>query len=271
MKRILLTTDFSDNAQAAIEYGLQLFGSENVSYTLLNTYKEPGTSTAAMVSIVEYLHKESEEMLHKAVASLKSSFPQHNIEPQSIHGSLYVVVNSLVKKGTVDTVVVGTRGASQVANFFLGSNTMDLLRNSEAPTVVVPKDYSYQKVNNIALALDLKPLEQLNILDPLIELAEIKDATISSFHIQEKEDDAMDPESPSIQRLTQKFGDVSHTFENVKNENVAAGIGSFVVASNADLLAIVARKHNFLERLFQKSITKEVSLMASFPLFVLPE
>ena len=72
-------------------------------------------------------------------------------------------------------------------------------------------------------------------------------------------------------RLFSELGDIQHQFDNIFNENVAAGIGSYMNESHAEMLSIVARKHNFIERLFQKSITKEVSLLATFPLFVVRE
>ena len=271
MKKILLTTDFSENAQTAIEYGLQLFGSENVSYTLLNTYKEPGSSTAAMVSITDYLRQESETLLGEALVSLKEKYPQHTIATSSIYGSLYPVINALASKDMADIIVVGTRGATQVQNFFLGSNTMDVLRNVQIPTVVVPRAYSFEPIKTIALAVDFKPLGDVSILEPVIDLAKEKGAAINAFHIQESGDDVMTAASPEVVRLFSELGDIQHQFDNILNENVAAGIGGYMNESHAEMLSIVARKHNFIERLFQKSITKEVSLLATFPLFVVRE
>ncbi|XOV67724.1 MAG: universal stress protein [Fluviicola sp.] len=271
MKRVILTTDFSDNARTAMEYGMQLFGSENVTYTLLNSYKEPGSSTAAMVSITDYLRKESVAFLADLKVELEKKYPDYTFETKAMHGSLYPVVNSLAKNGLADFVVIGTRGASQVQNFFLGSNTMDVLKNVSIPTVIVPKDHAFQKINTIALALDFKPLESRQILKPVVQMAKDKNAKICAFHIQENGDDEMTSESSEVKTFFKTCGTVSHTFENIKNENVAAGISSYMNDSHAEILAIVARKHNFLERLFQKSITKEVSLLASFPMFVVRE
>ncbi len=271
MKRVILTTDFSDNARTAVEYGLKLFGSENVTYTLLNTYKEPGSSTAAMVSIADYLYKESQTLLAQLKEDLEEDFPGYTFETLAKHGSLYPIVNSLGKNGLADYVVVGTRGASQVENFFLGSNTMDVLKNVDIPIIIIPKDCYFQNINSVALALDFKPLSDLDILSPVIQLAGDQDAEICAFHIQESGDDEMTNQSPEVIDIFNKCGDIPHKFENIKNDNVAAGIGSYMKESEADLLAIVARKHNFLERLFQKSITKEVSLLASFPMAIVRE
>ena len=271
MKKVLLTTDFSENARTAIQYGLQLFGSEDVSYTLLNTFREPGTSTAAMVSIVEYLQKESKVLLEQTVNDLKTDYPNHKITPLSMHGSLYPVINALAKRGDADLVVVGTRGASQVQNFFLGSNTMDVMRNCELPTVIVPKDYQYSPVHSIALALDYKPLETANILEPIMHVADLKDANVKAFHIEQNAMEVLTETPTMVKQLQDSYSRFDTECDTVKNDNVAAGIGSYMEDSKSDVLAIVARKHNFIERLFQKSITKEVGLLASFPMFVVRE
>jgi nucleotide-binding universal stress UspA family protein len=271
MKKVLLTTDFSENARVAIDYGLQLFGADDVTYTLLNTYKEPGSSTAAMVSIADYLHKESKTLLDSTVKDLRQKYPNHTVEPLSLHGSLYPAINNLAKREDADIVVIGTRGATQVQNFFLGSNTMDVMRHSSIPAVIIPQAYSYEPIERIALAVDIKPIKHISILDPILDIAASKDASVHAFHIQENGNDEMSIDSQKVKRLFEACGSIAHTFDNIKSENVAAGIGSYVKDNGASMLALVARKHNFIERLFQKSITKEVSFLASFPMVIVRE
>lgn len=271
MKRILLSTDFSDNAMNAIEYGLNLYGSEGVQYSLLNTYHEPGSTATSMVSISEYLRKESQELLEKSVNELRAKYPDYSIDTISKYGSLYGVINAFAKKDTIDAVVVGTKGASQMENFFLGSNTMDVLKNVEIPTVIVPKGSTYQGIKTIALAVDLKPLKDLSILTPVLDLAKKEGAFISAVHIEAPWDKSMKIETPEADQLNEYLEPFAHEFETVEHENIAAGIGAFADEKQADLLAIIARKHNFVERLFQKSITKEVSLMAAFPMYIVRE
>ena len=55
MRTILLPTDFSVNAQKAVDYALSVFGTEDVNYILLNVYSEPHTSADMLVSIVDLL------------------------------------------------------------------------------------------------------------------------------------------------------------------------------------------------------------------------
>ena len=41
MKKILLTSDFSKNANNAIEYAIKMFGTDNAKFTLINRSEEP--------------------------------------------------------------------------------------------------------------------------------------------------------------------------------------------------------------------------------------
>jgi K+-sensing histidine kinase KdpD len=148
---------------------------------------------------------------------------------------------------------------------------MDVLRNVQIPTVIVPKNHTFEAIKTIALAVDFKPLNDISIINPIVELARSTSAAVKAFHIQESSDDAMSTESTEVQKLFTQLEDVEHGFDNIHNDNVAAGIGRYMDDSTAEMLAIVARKHNVIERLFQKSITKEVSLLATFPLYVVRE
>lgn len=61
MKKILLPTDFSNNARNAAEYAIEMFGYNDVEYILLNTYTEIFITTDVLISIIKLLKKELKE------------------------------------------------------------------------------------------------------------------------------------------------------------------------------------------------------------------
>lgn len=133
MKNILLTTDFSDNANSAIDYAIKLFGTK-CKYTLINSYVEPAGTSTTLVSISSVLHKESVEGLTQLKNEILRNYGNElDIETSSWHGGLFNVINNLSKKKNIDYVVVGSKGASGLEKFLVGSNTLDVMKRVKIP------------------------------------------------------------------------------------------------------------------------------------------
>ena len=80
MKKILLPTDFSENALNAIDYALQLFKDETCAFFILNTYtpmiynyEYQLNADQYMMEAVDMVKKNSEEKLDEHVKTLNFS------------------------------------------------------------------------------------------------------------------------------------------------------------------------------------------------------
>jgi len=58
-------------------------------------------------------------------------------------------------------------------------------------------------------------------------------------------------------------------YHNIDNEDVEAGIQSFIKDSDVDWLVVVPHKHSFFESLFHKSHTKALVKQAHIPILAL--
>lgn len=272
MKTILLTTDFSKNAKNAIAYAIRLFGKVDVNYLLINTYVEPRSSTNVVVSLNDFLKKESLEGVKEAHEELNDLFgPDLSMEHRTYYGDLAPVILALSKEESLDYVVVGTKGASALENFIMGSNTLDVVKNVKVPILVVPQDEELTSLDRIALAADYEHIDHIHLLDPLTFIARRTKAKLKIVNINTEEKDTDYDHALEAFELHNILEGITHQFYTEKNDDVVEGIDRFVKDKNVQLLAMVARKHTFFDRLFHKSITKEVSKLADVPLLILHE
>ena len=70
MKNVLLTTDFSENAENAINYAINMFGIEDVQYVVLNSYQDISASSGSLVSLIDTLRNDSIDRLKSHVEDL---------------------------------------------------------------------------------------------------------------------------------------------------------------------------------------------------------
>lgn len=267
MKNILLPTDFSDNSKRAIKYAIKLFGTEEVKYTLLNTYKiyntRAGLSTSNLKKEMESIAEEELQLLKK---ELKSEFSSIIIKLRDEFGGMLDVLSSLSKRD-FDLIVMGTKGASGIKEVFLGSNTWDVIEHVNIPIIAVPSDAEKLDIKNIVVAIDEKEYSSKEKFDKLIELAKQNNSTITFLRIDSPKTNS----SIQQKQITDWFQNIEIKFAWMKSEDVEQGIHNFVDASECDLLVLVNRKKSFWEELFHSSLTKKLTFHSHVPLMALKD
>jgi len=271
MKNILLATDFSENATNAINYAIHLFGTEEVKYTLLNTYVEPRTSTNVMVTFGEILKKESLEGLAKETKTLREKYEGLDLIQMSYYGVLSGVVNKMADEVKYDYAVLGTKGVSALENFIMGSNTLQVVKSVKLPLLVVPNSSVFDGLHRISFAADYEHLDHMHLLDPMVTLAKSHGAEVKIVNVSEEEKSADFAHAVEGFALHGIMDGVTHQFYTEVNSNVVDGLEKFNEEKDIELITMVARQHTFFDRLFHKSVTQEVSKLADVPMLVLHE
>lgn len=272
MKKVLVPTDFSDNARNAFDFAVQLSGIEGCEYILLNAYKTPSASGGMLVSLDEVLEKEGIKDLKREKIKLENNYPGINISLKCRLGELDNAVRKTNIEEQVDYVIMGTQGASGLQKVLVGSNTQRVIQNVVRPVFAIPENYSFRKMEKIAFAADLKKINNKKALAPVVALAEKFDATIMMLHVHDADlADAEFEEEKNRLELDQLFANVKHSYHVEKNDNIVEGIGNFVNEHGIDLLAMVPRRVSLLESFFKTSITKSFAFQASVPLLALKD
>jgi nucleotide-binding universal stress UspA family protein len=156
MKHILVATDFSDTAAAALAHAAELAKLVGAKITLLHViFAEKITETLLGLDAMEYLSRAADEAeripggafdrlreaargkLAAAVAALPESRPQ--LDLVVAEGRPTAEISDYAAKHAVDLIVIGTQGRSRLGQAFLGSVADNLIRQTDIPVTVVRK------------------------------------------------------------------------------------------------------------------------------------
>lgn len=276
MKKILLPTDFSENAYNAIKYAVQLFEKEECRFYLLNTYtpvlydNEYLVYSASQPTLTEIYSNNSMQGLERVLRRIKRNFKndKHSFEKISSFSLLSDEIKELVAEKEIDLVVMGTKGATGAQEILFGTHTVHAIKKTRCPLLAIPAHYEYKTPKHILYPTDYEA-EIPKVLKILREIAEAHSSTIHILHVYFGVD--LSPEQTSRKKaLGRAFKGSPHHFYSISEKSVTRAIYDFQEENEIDLLAMVNNKRSFFENLLFMPVVNEIGFNVKVPFLVMP-
>lgn len=265
MKKILCPTDFSDASQNGIAYAAKLAKVINGELTLLHVH-----------SSIEFVPPESGKDLASITQQLESQSDEIN---RTFHVPCNAIVETTLRKlssvihdlsGQYDLIVMGSNGPDNVYQFMTGTNAYNAAVKAKVPVLIVPEKYVYSEIRNIVYAFDYLRERKLPH-EKLIKFASSLKAEITILQVMEEaESKGADEDLRELQLIIQNLysGDVPLKYDSLRSSDIALSVNRYVSNAQADVLALCSVHLNFVERLFHKSVIKNLAATSDYPLFV---
>jgi nucleotide-binding universal stress UspA family protein len=280
MKTILLPTDFSDTANNAIKYGLEIAKALKTDVVLFHSNHVPVIAPNTPVGVYDNLMINDEKRQKESLIKLKDKiYAEMSLTEEEVPVRCIIKLGFAVdeildfsQEDDIGLIVMGTHGASGLQKAIIGSNVSSVIKSSKKPVLSIPSGSVFQGIKKIALATDFHHIKDKNVVAPLLEIALLFNAEVLVFNVRKDK-----TKVPTFEQAAEGFdlnlalGTVNHSFHFSENENSVAGIESFIKSSNAEILAMIPRNLGFWENIFSTSHTEEIALDANVPLLILPE
>ncbi len=280
IKKILLPTDFSNNAWNAIFTALKLFAEIRCEFYLLHAYEPEAMNMLGrkgqqrLGTIYDSLSQYSARELKDTLAYLneRHTNPNHSFETLSKSETLLEAIEETLAAKDIDLVVMGTQGASGAKDIFMGSNTVTVLKKVTACTVLaVPAGYDFQRLKVLAFSTDfMDAYDKLELL-PLIELAKLWQCNIHIVHVG-TEFALNETQKANQHILKERLASFAYSFQNIPFEaNVSHSLATYFSQTDVDMLAMIRYHHTFWEKLIGEPIVKKIAYHSHIPMLMLPE
>jgi len=276
MKKILFPTDYSETANNAFIYALNIAKKYDAMLYVLHVYQNPIISSRIPPIVVQ----------DTAIASELRSFEDFKESSSFLHdilereGASDVDMKLILKEGyftstikefveeekDIDLVVMGTNGSSSyLERAFFGSNTVSAIKNLKIPVISIPLQAKYSSIKSIVFTTLFKEKDR-DALNYLVLIAERFGAKIHCLHVGNKYKSDLDE---TLNIWKSDFASKPILFEILEiDENINKTILKYVDKNKIDLMASVPRNLNFFEDLFSPSFTKTMSYEAKVPILV---
>ncbi len=280
MKKILLPTDFSDNAWNAIFTAVKLYANVECRFYLLHGYEPKAMNMLGRKGqqrlglIYDSLSEYSRQEMDKVMVYLKENHhnPKHSFETISKSDTLEETIHQVLAEKDIDLICMGTQGATGAKQVFMGSNTVKVLKNiSDCPILAVPDDYDFKSLKSLAFPTDFSKKYEKHQLLLLTELASLWKTDIQVVHVA-VEFALSDQQLINQKLLKKRLNDLAVTFYNIDFEaNVAHTLEKFMADTQVEMMALIRYRHSFWEKIIGEPVVKKMTFHTKVPLLVLPE
>ena len=261
MKRILVPTDFSKNAEYALKVAAQIARKNNSEIILLHMLELPHQGNDAINggSAIPQIMLYKEKAIEKLEDLMDVDFLDGiNVSEIIQFEKAFEGILSISNKNGVDLIVMGSHGVSGFEEMFIGSNTEKVVRTSEIPVLVIKNEVPSFEVKNMVFASDFSP-EISNPFEKLLEFATIFGAHLNLVMINT-------PNSFKSTAIAEKIMaefvgkyNLSNYSLNIYNDvNVEKGILNFATKVNADLIGMCTHGRTGFSHFFNGSISEDL-------------
>lgn len=281
MKKILIPTDFSKNSKNSIRYAVDLFKENPCQFFILyiniegsNITEKPvyefGTNVLVEIEPKAISHKLKD--LEKFIASLSSKKEHHHFTTMREQGYFLTTIRKHIQEKEIDLIIMGTRGASELKEFFIGTRSGDVITKVECDVLVVPDKAKFKNFKQVVIPIDFEVDFDDSILKKIASNINSEKAQIKLLYVTKSRMPLFEEielqQKQLVQRLSEKLPNPI-SFHRVVSKQIEDGIQIFAESMNADLIIMISKDYGLIQRSFLDTTVEEVSFNTSIPLLSL--
>ncbi|WP_299222563.1 universal stress protein [uncultured Aquimarina sp.] len=269
-KRILIATDFSKNAQNAINYAINLYKHDTCEFYILNAYNiKAFTMELTAIRDIEESKQKSITGLSNILdrLSVTNNSKNHEYHMVSEYGSLIEIMKEIIDKRDIYIIIMGTKGDTDSRTQIYGSQTvlaMERIRN--CPVLAIPGKAVFKEIKQIVFPTGYITPYKKREFQYLIDIAKNTSAAIRILHVMDKDKQLNEAQLNNQLLLKDYFKGLEHSFHTIYDMEAQAALNSFIESQDIDMVAFINKKHNFFSWILSKPMVKHLAYYSTIPI-----
>lgn len=272
MKKFLVPVDFSETSQNAARYAVELVSSIDheshlIFYHVYSRITLP-TLTSRDEGSRQRVSEQALEELKKELNPGGSIF----ISCVAEEGSLIENISDYVLANKIDMIIMGITGSSRIAQVFMGTNTLNVVRNVNCPVMIIPPDAKFEGLKKVLFTSDFKDVARTHpfpVLQKIMNMfkPELQIVNVDEEHYVELTDEYKLERSA----MEDKLGMYNPEFAFLRSFDFIDGVNALVESRDIDAIITLPRRHGVFSQLFKTSHTKKLAYHSSVPIIAIPQ
>ncbi len=275
MSKIVCPVDFSETSLNAVEFAAHIAATHQYNLNLIHVFTEKEynkivNSKKISLSFNE-MKEEARAKLTAIAAEVMEQEKHENLpscEAKVVSGDLQDMMLEISNESDCEMIVMGTTGKG--GSIWMGSNTSLLISKSIKPVFCVPSMANFEGFSRVVYATDIQEEDKLRIQE-VVSFATVFNSRVYVVHMSQHNEELEKNESNDFFEELKSFVTYRKlTFENKYYEkSLSNNMLKYLNETNSSLLVLYSKNRNFVENLFHKSLTKELSEISNHPILVL--
>lgn len=272
MKKILFPTDFSEVSQNAFRYALRLAQDRKAEIITVHAYELPQFDYAeypiplqAIYQVTELGNFENYKQHVPLLHEIAESIGLGHIKISNVLecGDLVDILHTICRTDAIDCIVMGTKGSTGLVETFLGSVSSKVMHNMPVPVFAIPALANFESIRKMLFLTNFDKNDQ-EALRQALDFAKHYKGSITCLHIGDQ------PNDQCNKRLWEKDFPGSNFINIEADLGIEIHIMEFLEKTSFDLLVMPLHHKSILERIFQRSLSKKLSMQVSIPMMAIP-
>ncbi|GLU45317.1 universal stress protein [Allomuricauda sp. NBRC 101325] len=278
-KRVLLPSDYSENALNAIRYAMDLYQNVRCDFYILHVFQSSGYTLESMrvpetgEPYFEAAKLKAEQGMDKLMEMIKLHPENHKHKFHTIitFNSLTEAVRNLVDQKDIDLIIMGTKGITESKARIFGTHTVHIMEHiKDCPVIAVPNYYRFEPPKEIVFPTDFKTAFKEKEINHLKEITKLYEAKINVLHLTKDDQPILNKKQETNKQLLQDIlQGVDFEIHFVQAKHVAKGIEDFVIDNGGNMVVFINRKHLFFGSILSNPLVKEIGYDPQVPILEL--
>ncbi len=272
MKTIIVPIDFSEYSEYALNAAAILAKKHNANILALHMLELSTVHAYGKETENDYIEK---TLFYTKLAEKKFSefLKREYLEGVSVtpiirHFKVFSELGKVAAENKADLIVMGSKGASGISGFFIGSNTEKVVRHSDIPVLVIKNKPIDWDVKKVVFATDFSEEAASSFLSA-IELLDSLGAEVQLLHVNvpgEGFRNSDETEWAVENFLEQAEGNLNRLKEvhYIADKSAEKGILKYAKKVDADIVAVTTHGRTGLARFFEGSVSEDLINHAHF-------
>jgi nucleotide-binding universal stress UspA family protein len=257
---------------------MEMFKNVSCEFYIINVQKASAFISDDMVvvsasaTIYQTIIDAAKKSIENVIAKIKTKFhnEKHHFHSIVDYDNFIDSLNQTSEINHIDLIVMGTKGASGLDKVIFGSNTVRVMQRCNTPVLAIPDGCKFEGLDAVAFTTSFQSLYHVEDLQPLINLTKRCCSKLHVLHVADSDDLAPEMDK-DIDFFNEHFNDAALEYIYAGDNNIFHTIDDYIKTNSIKLLAMVGRKHSFLERLFTTHTVEAIAFQIKTPFLVMHE
>ena len=260
MKNILVPVGSSPNSHETLQYAVDFAAGFSAQVYAMEAFSA-SAGAGDLKNISQQIEGTSREHLKEVIS--KVDVKGVDLKIATYKGDLVDGIKELDGELGIDLIIIAARCNHPQEELYLGPTTGRIIKQTDIPTLIVPRTTAFSPFKNVLTAFRSGILEDEKLIAPLKTLKDKYSATVNLLLVKTpghtEEDLVINPALSSL----------SSGLVSTEHANTYLGVLEQFQSHQPDLLCVFRRKRGFFKALWEKNTIPKSEFSSKVPVLVL--